>query len=61
METKCADKILMKLIFKHFLRDEIYIIDEIISLISKTAFNEYYVKEEEFDFCVSLREQISAT
>jgi ubiquinone/menaquinone biosynthesis C-methylase UbiE len=55
MEAKGTDKLFMKLIFKYFLRNGAYTIDEFISLISKTAFKEYDIKEEGVGFYIYLR------
>jgi ubiquinone/menaquinone biosynthesis C-methylase UbiE len=54
MEAKVMDKLFMKLIFKYFLRNGAYTKGEFINLISKTAFKEYDIKEEEIGFYVYL-------
>ena len=54
MGAKGGDKLFMKLIFKHFLRNGAYIKDEFIDLISKTAFKEFDIKEEAIGFHVYL-------
>jgi hypothetical protein len=45
----------MKLIFKYFLRNGAYTKDELTTLISKTAFKEYDIKEEGIGFYIYLR------
>ena len=47
MGAKGVDKLFMKLIFKYFLRNGAYTKDGLTTLISKTAFKEYDIKEEE--------------
>ena len=42
------------LIFKHFLRNGAYNKDELINLISKTAFKQYDIKEEGIGFYIYL-------
>src|SRR5919197_896053 len=49
------EKLFMKLIFRYFLRNGAYTKDEFISLISKTAFKEYHIKEEGMGFYIYLR------
>lgn len=53
--TKGMDKLFMKLIFKHLLRNGAYTKDEFTNLISKTAFKEYDIKEEGIGFYIYLR------
>lgn len=55
MGAKGMDRLFMKLIFKYFLRNGAYTKDEFISLISKTAFKGYDIKEEEISFYVYLQ------
>ncbi len=55
MGAKSMDKLIMKLLFKYFLRNGAYTKDEFINLISKTAFKEYDIKEEGIGFYVHLR------
>lgn len=52
--AKGMDKLLMKLMFKHFLRNGAYTKDEFIGLISKTAFKEFDIREEAIGFHVYL-------
>lgn len=53
--AKGVDKLFMKLIFKYFLRNGAYTKDELTTLISKTAFKEYDIKEEGIGFYIYLR------
>lgn len=53
-EVNGKDKLFMKLIFKHFLRNGAYNKDELINLISKTAFKQYDIKEEGIGFYIYL-------
>jgi ubiquinone/menaquinone biosynthesis C-methylase UbiE len=53
--AKSTDKLFMKFMFKYFLRNGAYTIDEFINLISKTAFKEYDIKEEGIGFYIYLR------
>ena len=55
MGAKGVDKLFMKLIFKYFLRNGAYTKDELTTLISKTAFKEYDIKEEGIGFYIFLR------
>jgi ubiquinone/menaquinone biosynthesis C-methylase UbiE len=54
VESKDIDKLFMKLIFKHFLRNGAYTKEEFISLISKTPFQQYDIKEEGIGFYIYL-------
>ena len=54
MGAKGIDRLFMKLMFKHFLRNGAYTKDEFIDLISKTAFREYNIKEEAMGLYVYL-------
>ena len=45
----------MRLTFKYFLRNGAYTKGELINLISKTAFNEYNIKEEGIGLYVYLK------
>lgn len=53
--AKGVDKLFMKLMFKYFLRNGAYTKDELINLISKTAFKEYDIKVEGISFYTYLR------
>jgi ubiquinone/menaquinone biosynthesis C-methylase UbiE len=53
-EVKGIGKLFMKLIFKYFLRNGAYTKDEISSLISKTAFKQYDIREEGIGFYIYL-------
>jgi len=53
-ETKGIGKLFMKLTFKYFLRNGAYTKDEITSLISKTAFKQYDIKEKGIGFYIYL-------
>jgi len=53
-EAKGIGKLFMKLIFKYFLRNGAYTKDEITSLISKTAFKQYDIKEKGIGFYIYL-------
>jgi ubiquinone/menaquinone biosynthesis C-methylase UbiE len=53
-EVNGKDKLFMKLIFKYFLRNGAYTKDELINLISKTAFKQYDIKEEGIGFYIYL-------
>lgn len=53
-ESKDVGKLFMKLIFKYFLRNGAYTKDEITSLISKTAFKKYEIKEKGIGFYIYL-------
>jgi ubiquinone/menaquinone biosynthesis C-methylase UbiE len=46
IEANDIGKLFMKLIFKYFLRNGAYTKDELTSLISKTAFKQYDIKEK---------------
>lgn len=52
--SKGTDRLLMKLMFKYFLRNGAYTKDEFIDLISKTAFKEFNIKEGGIGFYVYL-------
>jgi ubiquinone/menaquinone biosynthesis C-methylase UbiE len=52
--AKGTDRLLMKLMFKYFLRNGAYTKDEFIDLISKTAFKEFNITEEGIGFYVYL-------
>lgn len=54
-EAKGTAKLFMKLIFRYYLRSGAYTKDEFISLISKTAFKEYDIKEEGIGFYIYFR------
>lgn len=49
-----TDRLFMKLIFKYFLRNGAYTKDEFVSLISRTEFKEYNIKEEGIGFHIYL-------
>jgi ubiquinone/menaquinone biosynthesis C-methylase UbiE len=53
-EVKGIGKLFMKLIFKYFLRNGAYTKDEFTSLISKTAFKQYDIREEGIGFYIYL-------
>ena len=53
-KVNAKDKLFMKLIFKYFLRNGAYTKDELINLISKTAFKQYDIKEEGIGFYIYL-------
>ena len=53
--AKGVDKLFIKLIFEYFLRNGAYTKDELTTLISKTAFKEYDIKEEGIGFYIYLR------
>jgi ubiquinone/menaquinone biosynthesis C-methylase UbiE len=55
MGAKGPYKLFMKLIFKYFLRNGAYTKDEFTNLISKTAFKEYDMNEEEIGFHIYLK------
>jgi len=46
IEAKGTEKLFMKPIFKYFLRNGAYTKDEFTSLISKTAFKQYGIREK---------------
>lgn len=52
--AKGIDKFIMKAIFTHFLRNGAYTKDELISIISRTAFDKYNVKQEGIGFYIYL-------
>jgi len=54
MGAKGMDKLLMKLMFKYFLRNGAYTRDELVDLISKTPFKEFDIKEEAIGYYVYL-------
>jgi ubiquinone/menaquinone biosynthesis C-methylase UbiE len=53
--AKGIDKLIMKFMFKYFLRNGAYTKDEFVNLASKTAFKEYDIKEEGIGFYIYLR------
>lgn len=55
IEAKGIDKLIMKFMFKYFLRNGAYIKDEFIDLASKTEFKEYAIKEEGIGLYIYLR------
>jgi ubiquinone/menaquinone biosynthesis C-methylase UbiE len=56
--VKGTEKLFMKLMFKYFLRNGACTKDEFVSLISKTEFREYDIKEKGIGFYVYLRKLI---
>ncbi len=52
------DKLIMKFMFKFFLRKGAYTKDEFVNLISKSEFKEYDTKEEGIGFYIYLRKLI---
>jgi ubiquinone/menaquinone biosynthesis C-methylase UbiE len=52
--AKGMDRLLMKLMFKYFLRNGAYTKDEFITLISRTTFKEFDIKEEAIGFYIYL-------
>jgi hypothetical protein len=54
IEVKGIDKLLMFLIFKYFLRNGAYTKDEFTSLISKTAFKQYDIRDKGMGFYIYL-------
>jgi ubiquinone/menaquinone biosynthesis C-methylase UbiE len=54
IEAKGINKLFMKLIFKYFLRSGAYTKDEFISLISKTTFKQYDIREKGMGFYIYL-------
>ena len=54
IEAKGINKLLMKLIFKYFLRNGAYTKDEFTSLISKIAFKQYDIREKGMGFYIYL-------
>jgi ubiquinone/menaquinone biosynthesis C-methylase UbiE len=52
--AKGMDRLLMKLMFKYFLRNGAYTRDELVALISKTPFKEFTIREEAIGFYVYL-------
>jgi ubiquinone/menaquinone biosynthesis C-methylase UbiE len=55
MGAKGIEALFMRLTFKYFLRNGAYTKDEFITLISKTAFKAYDIKEEGIGFYIYLR------
>jgi ubiquinone/menaquinone biosynthesis C-methylase UbiE len=53
--AKGVDKLIMRFMFKYFLRSGAYIKDEFVNLASKTEFKEYDIKEEGIGFYIYLR------
>jgi ubiquinone/menaquinone biosynthesis C-methylase UbiE len=54
IESRGMHKLFMELIFKFLLRNAAYTEDELVNLISKTAFKEYVIKEVEIGFHIYL-------
>ena len=54
IEAKGMGKLFMRLIFKYFLRNGAYTKDEFTSLISKTAFKQYDIREKGMGFYIYL-------
>ncbi|HXX98904.1 MAG TPA: hypothetical protein VEL11_17565 [Candidatus Bathyarchaeia archaeon] len=54
IEAKGMGKLFMRLIFKYFLRNGAYTKDEFTSLISKTAFEQYDIREKGMGFYIHL-------
>ncbi len=54
IEAKGMGKLCMRLIFKYFLRNGAYTKDEFTSLISKTAFKQYDIREKGMGFYIHL-------
>ena len=54
IEAKGIGKLFMRLIFKYFLRNGAYTKDEFTSLISKTAFKQYDIREKGMGFYIHL-------
>ena len=54
IEAKGIDKLFMRLIFKYFLRNGAYTKDEFTSLISKTTFKQYDIREKGMGFYIYL-------
>ena len=54
IEAKGMGKLFMRLIFKYFLRNGAYTKDEFTSLISKTAFKQYDIREKGMGFYIHL-------
>lgn len=54
IESRGMHKLFMELIFKFLLRKAAYTEDELVNLISKTAFKEYVIKEVEIGFHIYL-------
>jgi len=53
-KREVLDRLFMKMMFKHFLRNGAYTRDELISLTFKTSFKEYDIKEEGMGFYIYL-------
>jgi len=53
-KREVLDRLFMKMMFKHFLRNGAYTRDELISLTFKTSFKEYDIKEEAMGFYIYL-------
>ena len=54
IESRGMHKLFMELIFKFLLRNAAYTEDELVNLISKTAFKEYVIKEVKIGFHIYL-------
>jgi hypothetical protein len=53
--AKGIDELIMKFMFKYFLRNGAYTKDDFIDLTSKTEFKEYDIKEEGISLYIYLR------
>lgn len=55
LEANVRERLLMRLIFKYFLRNGAYTRDEFTELISKSQFNHHEIKEDKIGFYIYLR------